>query len=294
MKFVSLALFLIGAVIYVGLCLAGFLSLRKKQLSPLNGFAFEAMPKSENRKTFLYFLFGLATVCLGLSPLAMVGYFLNSGIASNATLLMFGMLMFIGSGALMYLPLVTGADKPKKHIYGFVLAICLLATSSLVYGLNFMGNELAHWREWDETKENDWFLLSYPAHDAFHQYFSKLGEFYMKEKTLYENDYSWESFEWIDADNADKNLFSYIRKGKDKDFVVILNFSPNHYSHEVFGVLTKGTYTEVLNTEWNRYGGSVDAPAQKCHAARVSRNNKPYMIEVDVPAFGGILLEVVK
>lgn len=140
MKFVSLALFLIGAVIYVGLCLAGFLSLRKKQLSPLNGFAFEAMPKSENRKTFLYFLFGLATVCLGLSPLAMVGCFLNSGIASNATLLMFGMLMFIGSGALMYLPWITGADKPKKHIYGFVLAICLLATSSLVYGLNFMGN----------------------------------------------------------------------------------------------------------------------------------------------------------
>lgn len=160
--------------------------------------------------------------------------------------------------------------------------------------LNFMGNELAHWREWDEQKENDWFLLTYPAHDAFHKFFAKLGELYTKEPTLYENDYSWESFEWIDADNADKNLFSYIRKGKDKDYVVILNFSPNVYTKEVFGVLTKGMYTEVLNTEWNRYGGSIDVPAQKCHAIRVSRNNKPFMIEVNVPAFGGILLEVEK
>ena len=53
-------------------------------------------------------------------------------------------------------------------------------------------------------------------------------------------------------------------------------------------------YTEVLNTEWDRYGGSIDVPAQKCHAIRVSRNNKPFMIEVNVPAFGGILLEVEK
>ena len=160
--------------------------------------------------------------------------------------------------------------------------------------LNFMGNELAHWREWDETKENDWFLLEYPIHDAFHKYFAKLGEMYKTEKALYEDDYNWESFEWIDADNADKNMFSYIRKGKDKNYVIVLNFSPNHYEHEVFGVIQKGMYKEVLNTEWSCYGGTLDAAPQKCHAVRVSRNNKPYMIEVSVPAFGGIMLEVEK
>ncbi len=160
--------------------------------------------------------------------------------------------------------------------------------------LNFMGNELAHWREWDETKENDWFLLGYPIHDAFHKYFAKLGEMYKTEKALYEDDYNWESFEWIDADNADKNMFSYIRKGKDKDYVIVLNFSPNHYEHEVFGVIQKGMYKEVLNTEWSCYGGTLDAAPQTCHAVRVSRNNKPYMIEVSVPAFGGIMLEVEK
>ena len=160
--------------------------------------------------------------------------------------------------------------------------------------LNFMGNELAHWREWDEMKENDWFLLSYPAHDAFHRYFALLGELYTSETTLYENDYSWESFEWIDADNADKNMFSYLRKGKDKDYVVILNFSPNTYTHEVFGVVSKGTYREIINTEWERFGGTLAEQPQHCHAARVSRNGKPYMIEADVPAFGGVMLEVEK
>ena len=160
--------------------------------------------------------------------------------------------------------------------------------------LNFMGNELAHWREWDEMKENDWFLLSYPAHDAFHRYFALLGELYTSETTLYENDYSWESFEWIDADNADKNMFSYLRKGKDKDYVVILNFSPNTYTHEVFGVVSKGTYREIINTEWERFGGTLAEQPKHCHAARVSRNGKPYMIEADVPAFGGVMLEVEK
>ena len=160
--------------------------------------------------------------------------------------------------------------------------------------LNFMGNELAHWREWDEQKENDWFLLSYPAHDAFHKYFALLGELYTEDPTLYEKDYSWESFEWIDADNADKNMFSYLRKGKDKDYVIILNFSPNMYRHEVFGVASKGSYREIINTEWERFGGTLPEQPQQCHAARVSRNNKPYMIEADIPPFGGVLLEVQK
>ena len=173
-------------------------------------------------------------------------------------------------------------------------ALYLYMFTHLGKKLNFMGNELAHWREWDETKENDWFLLGYPIHDAFHKYFAKLGEMYKTEKALYEDDYNWESFEWIDADNADKNMFSYIRKGKDKDYVIVLNFSPNHYEHEVFGVIQKGMYKEVLNTEWSCYGGTLDAAPQKCHAVRVSRNNKPYMIEVSVPAFGGIMLEVEK
>ena len=158
--------------------------------------------------------------------------------------------------------------------------------------LNFMGNELAHFREWDETKECDWSLLTYPMHDAFHQYFAKLGELYTKTPGLYEKEYHHESFEWIDADNSGENLFSYKRVSEDKEYVIILNFSPNAYEKHTFGVGHKGTYTEMINTERDIYGGSI-SEVQKVKAVKSEHvcNNQPFTIEVDVPAFGGVLLE---
>lgn len=160
--------------------------------------------------------------------------------------------------------------------------------------LNFMGNELAHFREWDEQKENDWFLLTYPLHDAFRHYFMKLCELYQKEKPLYENDYSWESFRWIDADNADENLFSYIRKGENKDIVVILNFSPNTYRKHRFGVLSKGTYKEMLNSEQDVWGGCHIINAQGVKSEHVPCNDMEESIVLDVAPFGGMMLEVRK
>ena len=90
-------------------------------------------------------------------------------------------------------------------------------------------------------------------------------------------------------------MFSYLRKGKDKDYVVILNFSPNTYTHEVF----RRRFQRHVPRD-HQYGvgsasaGTLAEQPQHCHAARVSRNGKPYMIEADVPAFGGVMLEVEK
>ncbi len=160
--------------------------------------------------------------------------------------------------------------------------------------LNFMGNELAHFREWDESKENDWFLLTYPLHDAFHNYFARLGEFYQKEPALHADDYNYESFRWIDADNADENLFSYIRRGATKDFVVILNFSPNTYHQHRFGVLSNGTYSEVLNSEADIWGGCNITNPNKVKAEKIPFNNMDHSICVDVAPFGALMLEVKK
>lgn len=160
--------------------------------------------------------------------------------------------------------------------------------------LNFMGNELGHFREWDETRENDWFLLDYPVHDAFHNYFAKLGELYRKEEALYKNDYDALSFEWIDADNADENLFSYVRKGEQKDVVVILNFSPNAYKQHRFGVPTAGTYKEILNSEQDIWSGCNMTNPEKIKTEKLAWNNMEQSICVDVAPFGGIMLEVKK
>ena len=156
--------------------------------------------------------------------------------------------------------------------------------------LNFMGNELAHFREWDETRECDWFLLKYPVHDAFHKYFAKLGEIYKKTPTLYEHEYDVQAFQWIDADNADENMFSYKRISEDREYVVILNFSPNTYKQHVFGVGCHGTYSEVINTEMDVFGGTL-TEKQKVKSVKDEEGKQPFSIKLDVPAFGGILLE---
>ena len=155
--------------------------------------------------------------------------------------------------------------------------------------LNFMGNELAHFREWDEEKQCDWDLLKYPMHDAFHRYFAKLGELYSKTPALYETEYDWTSFQWIDADNEDENMFSYLRKNENTYYIVILNFSPNAYKKHAFGVPEKGVYHELLNTEQDIWGGEI-TELGKMKAVEKECNKLPYTIEVDVPAFGGVLL----
>lgn len=159
--------------------------------------------------------------------------------------------------------------------------------------LNFMGNELAHFREWDEEKQCDWDLLKYPMHDAFHRYFAKLGELYSKTPALYETEYDWTSFQWIDSDNADENMFSYLRKNENSYYIVILNFSPNAYKKHAFGVPEKGVYHELLNTEQDIWGGEI-TELGKMKAVEKECNKLPYTIEVDVPAFGGVLLELKK
>ena len=161
--------------------------------------------------------------------------------------------------------------------------------------LNFMGNDIGQLREWDEQKSCDWFLREYPMHDAFEHFFEDLGKLYYENDAFWNKDYDWSSFQWIDADNQSQNMFSYIRRGEKKDYVIILNFSTNGYDHQQFGVPDKGVYKEVLNTQWKKYHGTWDNETpQTCHSIRIPRHNQPFMIEVNVPALGAVVFEVEK
>lgn len=161
--------------------------------------------------------------------------------------------------------------------------------------LNFMGNEIGQLREWDEQKSCDWFLLQYPMHDAFEKFMQDLQNIYVSNQAFFEHDYEYESFQWIDADNCQQNMFSFVRKSKEKDFLIVLNFSTNAYDHQQFGIPSKGMYKEIMNTQWNKYNGSWNhsIPAS-CHSIRISRHNQPYMIEINVPALGSVIYEIDK
>lgn len=97
--------------------------------------------------------------------------------------------------------------------------------------LNFMANEIAQFHEWKDKEQVDWHLLKYPAHDASNRYIKDLNKLYLNEPALWELDHSFEGFEWIDVNNNEQSIFSYIRKCKNADefVVVVLNFKPVPY-----------------------------------------------------------------
>ena len=89
--------------------------------------------------------------------------------------------------------------------------------------LNFMGNELGHFREWDEKKELDWGLMKYPFHDSFQKYFAELGRLYATEPALYDGEYNPNCFEWIACESRDEGVYAWLRKGAGQTILCVMN-----------------------------------------------------------------------
>lgn len=122
--------------------------------------------------------------------------------------------------------------------------------------LNFMGNELAQFNEWNENVALDWMLLGYPKHNSYHEYVRNMNMLYRNNPTLYENDGNWQGFKWITVDDAKDNLLSYCRFDKNgKVMFVILNFSKNYYHDFGFESVPKGDYDLILNSNDIKWSG---------------------------------------
>ncbi len=91
--------------------------------------------------------------------------------------------------------------------------------------LNFMGNEIAQFREWDEKREQDWDLLKYPNHDAFHRYIMELNKIYLENSALYADDYSTVGFEWLDCHSEEKCVYAFLRRSQKQTLLAVFNFS---------------------------------------------------------------------
>ena len=156
--------------------------------------------------------------------------------------------------------------------------------------LNFMGNEIAMFREWDETKEPDFFLLKYPNHDSFQRYFMELGRIYLEHPSLYELDYDPKGFRWVTINDSGNNIFGiqrYDRCGKDS-VIAIFNFSgraQTYWLHPEKNCVLK----EILNSDWERFGGNT-----KERSGQTEFIPAPSMtgVPVSLPAFSTVLYEV--
>ena len=155
--------------------------------------------------------------------------------------------------------------------------------------LNFMGSELAHFREWDEERELDWMLLRYPLHDAFHKYIAALNGLYHAEPALYEGEYNAACFEWVACQSRDEGIYAYLRKGRGGPLLAVMNTQPKAYlKYPLY--LTEGCTARMLfSTDLQQWGGTTRAPSQPQATLPGGVFGRNHTLYVDLPPLSGAL-----
>ncbi|MCK5228157.1 MAG: alpha amylase C-terminal domain-containing protein, partial [Desulfobulbaceae bacterium] len=124
--------------------------------------------------------------------------------------------------------------------------------------LLFMGCEFGQWQEWNFEKSLEWEALTAPNHHGVQRLVRDLNIVYQAEPALHEVDFDPEGFAWIDANDTDNSIFSFIRKARSNEhcIIIICNFTPVVRRHYRIGVPASGSYKEIINSDMDIYGGS--------------------------------------
>ena len=154
--------------------------------------------------------------------------------------------------------------------------------------LLFMGGEFGQWREWNHDASLDWHLLEQAPHKGVQRWVRDLNTFYRGERAMHELDCDGGGFEWVDANDAENSVVSFIRKGRSgaADVLVVCNFTPvPRYNYKV-GAPHGGHWDEVLNSDAPLYGGSGQGNFGGTSAAPVPAHGRPYTLTITVPPLG--------
>lgn len=162
--------------------------------------------------------------------------------------------------------------------------------------LLFQGGEFGQFVEWKWDTSLDWHLPEkYEMHTKMLEYSKNLNKFYVENKEFWQVDFDWGGFEWIDCDNADDSMLSFIRRADNGDFVIaICNFTPAVRHGARFGVPKAGVYEEVFNSDAAEFGGSNVLNENDIPSQEVPWNNKAQSIQVTVPPLATIYLRLKK
>ena len=159
--------------------------------------------------------------------------------------------------------------------------------------LLFMGQDFAQLREWSEERELDWYLLEEPEHQAIQAWMRDLLHMYKKKQALYELDQSWEGFEWVNADDAYRSIYSFIRHSKDgkHNLLFVINFTPMAREDYRVGVPRKKQYKLILNSDDVKYGGNGEKRQNIYHAVKKECDGRPYSFGYKLPPYGVAVFE---
>ncbi len=160
--------------------------------------------------------------------------------------------------------------------------------------LNFMGNEIAQFAEWSEERSLDWHLLDYEKHAQMQSYARDLNHLYREQPALWQLDFVPEGFRWIEANDADYSVYSYIRFAQDKgDFlVVVLNCTPVVRENYRIGVPEPGYYRELLNSDASCYGGGDVGNGGGVHSDDFGAHGLPYSVNLRLPPLAILILRI--
>lgn len=124
--------------------------------------------------------------------------------------------------------------------------------------LLFMGGEFGQFIEWKYDDSLDWHLLNYDMHKKLHEYVRQLNALYQSQHALWQNDYDWKGFNWIDCSDCTHSIVVFMRRGEEenKTIIVLCNFTPAVHEMYRIGVPEKGEYREIFNSDWEVFGGS--------------------------------------
>jgi 1,4-alpha-glucan branching enzyme len=174
----------------------------------------------------------------------------------------------------------------------------LRALYGFMYGhpgkkLLFMGGEIGQWDEWNVDKSLDWHLLEYEPHKGLQRLVKDLNRIYRSEPSLYEVDFDYRGFEWIDFHDVEGSVLSFLRRGKDQDdfTVFVCNFTPVPRTKYRLGVPAPGVYREILNSDSSLYWGSNMGNAGEVSADPIPFQLRTYSINVTLPPLSVLIFK---
>lgn len=161
--------------------------------------------------------------------------------------------------------------------------------------LLFMGGEFAQFAEWNFDDSLDWHLVQeFDMHRKMQAYSRTLNKFYVDTRAFWQVDFDWNGFQWIDPNDNNNSIVSFIRKAEDSnDFVIcISNFTPEVHQDYRIGVPAKGSYIEVFNSDGEDFGGSGVKNAGEIQSQDVPWHNREQSIKLTIPPLSTIYLRL--
>ena len=159
--------------------------------------------------------------------------------------------------------------------------------------LLFMGGEFGQVREWTHDSSLEWHVLQWPVHSGVQKWVAQLNRVYREQPALHELDTEPAGFEWVDANDGDNSVLSFLRRNAagTEHVLVVCNFTPVPRVKYVVGVPTEGYWRELLNSDAADYGGSNRGNGGGVHTERIPAHGRPYSLRLTLPPLGALFLK---